>query len=128
MATYSVGTFLKDPSTGDRLMYIYNIGGQLTATLDPYTSTFFNKKKYVIVTDGKMNYDNVLDFETDAEGISAVARLNDVKKTFIDVTNNLLNNCGKMQKKISLLMVMNINQVEQQFQITQQLRDKLNLM
>ena len=95
MATYNVSNFINDPSEGDRLMFIYNASGQLTMTIDPYASTFFKKSKYVyIVTDGKMNYDNTLDFPTESDSDIAVARLNDVKKIFIDRTNNILNNCG----------------------------------
>ena len=95
MATYSVSNFVNDPSPGDRLMFIYNSGDQLVMSVDPYSSTFFKKGVFVyILTDGRMNYDNVLDFSSEAESDAAVARLNDVKKIFIDATNNTLNTCG----------------------------------
>lgn len=91
MATYCIGNFINDPSPNDRLIYIYNCGGVLTLSIDPYVSTFFNKSRYIyIVTDGKMNYDNVLDFSTNEESEQALARLNDVKKIFISRTNNAL--------------------------------------
>jgi len=97
MATYCVSNFVKDPSVDDRLIYIYNCNGQLTATIDPYASTFFQKSRYVyIVTDGKMNYDTVLDFDAESDGASAVCRLNDVKKYFIDKTNADLAACGNV--------------------------------
>ena len=91
MATYSLGNFINDPSPNDRFMMIYNSADVLVCTIDPYSSTFFQKSKYIyIVTDGKMNYDNVLDFSIESEGAAALARLNDVKKLFIDRTNNTL--------------------------------------
>jgi len=88
MAAYCLGNFVLDPSPNDRLMYIYNCSGKLMAAIDPYSSTFFKKSFYVyIVTDGKMDYNNVLDFSSESEADLAVARLNDVKKIFIDRTN-----------------------------------------
>jgi len=94
MATYCIGNFINDPSPNDRLMFIYNCSGVLVVSIDPYASTFMKKSKFVyIITDGKMNYDNVLDFSSESEADQAVARLNDVKKIFIDRTNNTLNGC-----------------------------------
>ncbi|NPV12872.1 MAG: hypothetical protein HPY57_13960 [Ignavibacteria bacterium] len=100
MATYCIGNFINDPSPNDRLMFIYNCSGKLTVSIDPYASTFFQKSRYVyVVTDGKMNYDNVLDFTTESEAEQAVARLNDVKKIFIDRTNNTLSGCVNLVSK-----------------------------
>lgn len=94
MSTYCLNNFLKDPDVNDRLMFVYNCGGVLKMNIDPYTSTFFKKGVYVyVVTDGKMNYDNTLDFPSEGDADLAVARFNDVKKIFIDRTNNTLNGC-----------------------------------
>ncbi|MCK9416567.1 hypothetical protein M0Q97_07920 [Candidatus Dojkabacteria bacterium] len=91
MATYCLSNFVKNPSISDNLMYIYNCSNVLTSMIDPYTTVFYYKGKYVnIVTDGKMNYNNVLDFSSESEAISAVARLNDVKKIFIDRINQAI--------------------------------------
>jgi hypothetical protein len=91
MATYCLSNFVKDPSISDSLMYIYNCSNVLMSMIDPYTTVFYYKGKYVnIVTDGKMNYNNVLDFSSESEAISAVARLNDVKKIFIDRINQAI--------------------------------------
>lgn len=100
MATYCIGNFVNDPSPNDRLIFIYNCSGKLTISIDPYASTFFQKSRYVyIVTDGKMNYDNTLDFATVSESEQAVARLNDIKKIFIDRTNNTLSGCVNLVSK-----------------------------
>jgi len=94
MATYCLANFVNDPSPNDRLMFIYNCSGTLVVSIDPYASTFFKKGVYVyVVTDGKMNYDNVFDFDSETTADLAVARLNDVKKIFIDRTNQTLNGC-----------------------------------
>jgi len=67
MATYCLGNFINDPSPNDRLMFIYNCAGQLVMTIDPYSSTFMKKSRYVyIITDGQMNYDK-LDFATEGD-------------------------------------------------------------
>lgn len=90
MATYCLNNFVKDPSISDSLMYIYNCSNVLMSMIDPYTTVFYYKGKFVnIVTDGKMNYNNVLDFSSESEAISAVARL-DVKKIFIDRINQAI--------------------------------------
>lgn len=94
MATFCLNNFVNDPSPNDRLMYIYNCSGKLVMSIDPYASTFTKRSKYVyILTDGQMNYDNVLDFDNEGDSELAVARLNDIKKVFIDRTNSNLD-CG----------------------------------
>ena len=95
MATYCLANFIKNPpDKNDRLIFIYNCNGHLTINIDPYASTFLRKGNFVyIVTDGKMNYDNIIDFASDSESEQAVAILNDVKKIFIDRTNQTLNGC-----------------------------------
>jgi hypothetical protein len=94
MATYCLGNFVNEPSQNDRLMFIYNCSGVLVMSIDPYASTFFKKDKYVyIVTDGRFDYNNALDFDSESTADSAVAKLNNVKKTFIDRTNQTLNGC-----------------------------------
>jgi len=104
MATYNVNNFINDPSTSDRLMFIYNSSQQLVMTIDPYSSTYMKKSKYVyIITDGKMNYENVLDFSSDTEADSAVARLNDVKKSFIEDANSMLDNCGGVVSQVDFI-------------------------
>jgi len=80
MANFCIGNFVRDPSPGDRLMYIYNCAGTLVMAIDPYTSTAFQKSRYAyIMRDGKINYDNVLDFASDSEAEQAIARFDDVK-------------------------------------------------
>jgi hypothetical protein len=74
------------------VIFIYDPNGVVTTTLDPYSSTFFHKSKYVyILTDGKMNINNALEFASSDISSDAVARLNDVKKQFID---GLATDCG----------------------------------
>jgi len=89
---YDINNFVKTPSPGDRVIFIYDPNGTVTMTVDPYSSTFYHNSKYVyILTDGKMNINQTLQFETSQIASDGVARLNDVKKQFID---GLADNCG----------------------------------
>ncbi len=89
---YNLSNFVKPPNVGDRVIFIYDPNNVVTMSLDPYSSTFFHKSKFVyILSDGKMNINNVLEFHTSQESMDAVAKLNDVKKMFID---GLADNCG----------------------------------
>jgi len=89
---YNLANFVKNPSSGDRIIFIYDPNNVVTMTLDPYSSTYFHKSKYVyILTDGRMNINNALEFSDSNVASDAVARLNDVKKMFID---GLADNCG----------------------------------
>jgi len=91
MATYCVSTLVNDPSDGDRLMYIYNCSSVLVMTIDPYSSSFYSKGAYIyIMTDGRLDYNNLLDFASSSEAESGVIRLNQVKQIFIDDTNSNL--------------------------------------
>ena len=89
---YNLSNFVKPPNVGDRVIFIYDPNNVVTMSLDPYSSTFFHKSKFVyILSDGKMNINNVLEFHSSQESMDAVAKLNDVKKMFID---GLADNCG----------------------------------
>jgi len=89
---YNVNTFIKPPASGDKVIFIVNNNGIVTMSIDPYSSTFFHKSKYVyIMTDGRMNINNTLEFETSQYALDAVARLNDTKRLFM---NNVLSECG----------------------------------
>ena len=82
---YKLNNFVKPPNEGDRVIFIYNPNNVVTMTIDPYSSTFFHKSKYIyILTDGKMNINNALEFSSSQEAMDGVAKLNDVKKMFID--------------------------------------------
>jgi len=92
---YDLNSFVRPPSTGDRLIIIYDSSGKVTMQLDPYSSTFYNKSVYVyILSDGKQSYDSCLQFASGNDAGLAVAKLNDVKKIFIDETNSALSGCG----------------------------------
>ena len=89
---YNLGNFVKPPNKGDRVIFIYDPNNTVTMTVDPYSSTFFHKGKYVyILTDGRMNINQSLEFINVNESMDAVAKLNDVKKMFID---GLADDCG----------------------------------
>ena len=89
---YDINNFVKNPSPGDRVIFIYDNNGNITTTFDPYSSTFFHKSKYVyVLSDGKMNINNALEFKDSNTSSDAVSRLNEVKKMFID---GLSDDCG----------------------------------
>ena len=89
---YDINNFVKPPNVGDRVIFIYNPSNTVTMTIDPYSSTFFNKSNFVyILTDGKMNLNQLLEFSSSQIASDAVAKLNDVKKQFID---GLADECG----------------------------------
>lgn len=89
---YDLNNFVKNPSPGDRVIFIYDPNGVVTTTFDPYSSTFFHKSKYVyVLSDGKMNINNALEFKDSNTSSDAVSRLNEIKKMFID---GLADDCG----------------------------------
>ena len=80
-----VNNFVRIPSPNDRVIFIYDKNNNIIMNIDPYSSVFFNKKQFVyIMTDGKVDYNNILEFNNEDEGILALSKLNDVKKYFID--------------------------------------------
>lgn len=73
-----------------RLFYIYDANDNAIYAIDPYSSTFYTKSNYVyILTDNRVDYNNLLQFSSDSEALLGVTRLDDVKKWF---TNNVSNN------------------------------------
>jgi len=89
---YDLNNFVKTPNPGDRVIFIYDPNNVVTMTIDPFSSTFFHKSKYVyVLTDGRMDINNVLEFGSVNIAVDAVAKLNDVKKQFID---GLSDQCG----------------------------------
>ncbi|MCK9445457.1 hypothetical protein M0Q50_01020 [bacterium] len=85
----NVNNFTKQPSEGDTLIYIYVPSGKIIMQIDPYSSSFTNKGSFVyIITDGKQNYQNVLQFGNDSDASNAVSQLNIIKSYFIDKINN----------------------------------------
>jgi len=89
---YDINNFVKTPNPGDRVIFIYDPNNVVTMTFDPYSSTFFHKSKFVyVLSDGKMDINNVLEFGTSQISSDAVTKLNDIKKQFID---GLSKECG----------------------------------
>jgi len=89
---YNVNTFIKPPSSGDKVIFIVDNNNVVRLSIDPYSSTFFHKSKYVyIMTDGRMNINNTLEFATSEDSMDAVSRLNDTKRLFM---NDVLSECG----------------------------------
>ena len=93
MANYSSSNFLKEPVSGDTLMYVYNISLVLSMVIDPYSSTFEKSGSVIyIITDGKISYTNSLDFASSGEADLALARLNEVKRIILSWLGTTLSN------------------------------------
>jgi len=80
----NIGNFIRPTSFGDKLIYIQDPNGVLLLNIDPYSSEFYSKGAYVhILSDGKININNLLQFNNNDESIRAVGLLNDAKKSLI---------------------------------------------
>ena len=92
MAIFNVNTFVKiPPAATDTAIFIYDGNDHIVMAIDPYVSTFYNKTKYVyIMSDGRMDINNVLEFSTESEASQAVDRLLEAKKCFTDRTQTTL--------------------------------------
>ena len=86
----SYDTFSRTPIEGDYYILIYNQSGTLIMQIDPYSSTFMNKGSFVyIITDGKQNYQNSLQFSNEQEAVNSLSKLNTNKNYFINKITNV---------------------------------------
>lgn len=76
---YLLENFVSHPTSDDILLKIYNKFGDLVYTINPDFSYFFYKNNNVIVKIEDED-DIYLDFETNSIAISALSKLNDIKK------------------------------------------------
>jgi hypothetical protein len=69
----------------DPAIKIYNKTGKHVFSVEPYISYFTQKGWYIyIIVQNNMKYQNTLDFMTEADAISALAKINEVKKIHMD--------------------------------------------
>ena len=82
MANYDINNFIISPTTEDKTIKIFDKYGVLKYTFNPSLSYYFYKNNYVFIK--VENSDDItLDFETNAQAISALEKLNSAKKTIV---------------------------------------------
>ena len=85
---YLCSNFVHTPSATDTTIQIYDINGVHRFTLDPYVTSFYAKSRFIyMLVENKKNYNNVLDFQNNAEAECALVKLNTIKKLFLDRTS-----------------------------------------
>jgi len=98
MANYSITNFVATPSGDDTMMRIYDKNTRLRYTLEPNVAYFSAKLNIVTI---RVEDDNTitLDFPNYTEAIKALARLNQFKKFFdnlsVDVSGFVLSTSNK---------------------------------
>lgn len=85
---YNKNNFVSIPVPGDKLdpaIRIYNKSGEHVYSIEPYITTFTQKSRYIyIIVQNNLKYNQTLDFCSTSEAVEALAKLNKVKKIYLD--------------------------------------------
>jgi len=89
MAVFNVNNFISIPVPGqghlDPAIKVFYPNGKVAFSIEPYITSFTAKNKFIyLIVQNNVAYQNTLEFPSEGDTLTALGKLNEVKKIYLD--------------------------------------------